>query len=82
VGVFIPLPWAIDNHQFYNAQHLKEKNAGYLIQESINLNDDLIRLFKGIRIDLCNGKLNLMKQNSLNCFIKDSENIIFKKIVN
>jgi UDP-N-acetylglucosamine--N-acetylmuramyl-(pentapeptide) pyrophosphoryl-undecaprenol N-acetylglucosamine transferase len=82
VGVFIPLPWAIDNHQFYNAQQLKEKNAGYLIQESINLNDDLIKLFKSIRIDLSNGKLNLMKQNSLNCFIKDSENIIFKKIVN
>jgi UDP-N-acetylglucosamine--N-acetylmuramyl-(pentapeptide) pyrophosphoryl-undecaprenol N-acetylglucosamine transferase len=82
IAIFIPLPWSIDNHQFYNAQQLKDKNAGYLIEESITLSDDLIELFKFIRDDQNKGQLKLMKQNALNCFIKDSENTIFEKVVN
>ncbi len=33
-AIFIPLPSAIDNHQFFNAKWLVEQKAAYLIEES------------------------------------------------
>lgn len=32
-AVFIPLPHAIDNHQYYNALSLVEKNAGFMLEQ-------------------------------------------------
>lgn len=33
-AVFIPLPHAIDNHQYYNAMSLVEKNAGFMLDQA------------------------------------------------
>ena len=49
LGIFIPLPWAIDNHQFFNAKQLKDLNAGFLIEENKNLEQDLIKILNDIK---------------------------------
>ncbi|WP_428087355.1 undecaprenyldiphospho-muramoylpentapeptide beta-N-acetylglucosaminyltransferase [Candidatus Thioglobus sp.] len=52
-SILIPLPHAIDNHQFYNAKILTDNNAGILIEQKdfsiqileqtlLNLNDDTL----------------------------------------
>jgi hypothetical protein len=46
------------------------------------MNEDFICLFKNIRQQKLENKFNLIKNNSLNCFIKQSEKIIFQEITN
>jgi UDP-N-acetylglucosamine--N-acetylmuramyl-(pentapeptide) pyrophosphoryl-undecaprenol N-acetylglucosamine transferase len=82
VGIFVPLPWAIDNHQLYNAKQLTDRKAAFIIEESDTMNEDFICLFKNIRKQKLENKFNLIKNNSLNCFIKQSEKIIFQEITN
>jgi len=82
VGIFVPLPWAIDNHQLYNAKQLTDRKAAFIIEESDTMNEDFICLFKNIRQQKLENKFNLIKNNSLNCFIKQSEKIIFQEITN
>jgi UDP-N-acetylglucosamine--N-acetylmuramyl-(pentapeptide) pyrophosphoryl-undecaprenol N-acetylglucosamine transferase len=82
VGIFVPLPWAIDNHQLYNAKQLTDRKAAFIIEESDTMNEDFICLFKNIRQQKLENKFNLIKNNSLNCFIKQSEKIIFQEIAN
>jgi len=41
IGILIPFPYAIDNHQTVNAQHLSKNGAGILVEES-NLSPDAI----------------------------------------
>ena len=33
-SILFPLPWAIDNHQFYNAQFLKKNGAAEVLESS------------------------------------------------
>ena len=35
-SILLPLPWAIDNHQFYNAQLLKKNGAAEVLESSNN----------------------------------------------
>lgn len=42
-AIFIPYPYAIDNHQFFNAQWLVENNAAYLIEQK-DLSVESLRL--------------------------------------
>ena len=79
LGIFIPLPWAIDNHQFFNAKQLRDLNAGFLIEENENLEQDLIKILndiKKIEID----KLRTMKENSYKAYIKSSERKIYDEV--
>ena len=79
LGIFIPLPWAIDNHQFFNAKQLKDLNAGFLIEENENLEQDLIKILndiKKIEID----KLRTMKENSYKAYIKSPERKIYDEV--
>ena len=77
--IFIPLPWAIDNHQFFNAKQLKDLNAGFLIEENKNLEQDLIKILndiKKIEID----KLRIMKENAYKAYIKSPERKIYDEV--
>ena len=79
LGIFIPLPWAIDNHQFFNAKQLRDLNAGFLIEENENLEQDLIKILndiKKIEID----KLRTMKENSYKAYIKSPERKIYDEV--
>lgn len=44
--VFIPFPFAVDNHQFYNAQYLVEANAAHVIVQSAYQTDTLVSLWR------------------------------------
>ena len=79
LGIFIPLPWAIDNHQFFNAKHLKDLNAGFLLEENDNLEQDLIKMLNDIKkIEI--KKLQIMKENSYKAYIKNPEKKIYDEI--
>ena len=79
LGIFIPLPWAIDNHQFFNAKHLKDLNAGFLLEENDNLEQDLIKMLNDIKkIEI--EKLQIMKENSYKAYIKNPEKKIYDEI--
>ena len=79
LGIFIPLPWAIDNHQFFNAKHLKDLNAGFLLEENENLEQNLIKLLNDIKkIEI--EKLQTIKENAYKAHIKNSEKKIFDEI--
>ncbi len=73
------MPWAIDNHQFFNAKQLKDLNAGFLIEENKNLEQDLIKILndiKKIEID----KLRIMKENAYKAYIKSPERKIYDEV--
>ncbi len=40
-AVMVPYPYAVDNHQYYNALNLSEQNCGWVISEEI-LNADML----------------------------------------
>ena len=80
LGIFIPLPWAIDNHQFFNAKHLSDLNAGFLIEEDENLEKSLIKVLNEIKEEN-KEKLEKMKENSFNAAIKHPEEIILEEIM-
>ena len=80
MGIFIPLPWAIDNHQFFNAKHLSDLNAGFLIEEDENIEMSIIKVLNDIKGEN-KEKLEMMKENSFKAAIKHSEEIICKEIM-
>ena len=79
LGIFIPLPWAVDNHQFFNAKSLKDVNAGFLVEETKNLEEDLILVLENIKKTEVT-KLELMKENSYRSSLKHPEKIIYEEI--
>jgi UDP-N-acetylglucosamine--N-acetylmuramyl-(pentapeptide) pyrophosphoryl-undecaprenol N-acetylglucosamine transferase len=60
-SILIPLPYAIDNHQFYNAKILADQNAGILIEQK-NLTTQAL---EEILDNLDTEKLALMSDNAL-----------------
>jgi len=60
-SILIPLPHAIDNHQFYNARILAKNNAGVLIEQK-NLDTQLLE--KTI-LELNTKTINSMNKNAL-----------------
>ena len=63
----IPYPFAVDDHQFYNAKHYVEKNLGWLIREN-----EITRnfLYKFIMNLIKNKKLLLQKKKYMHEFHK------------
>jgi UDP-N-acetylglucosamine--N-acetylmuramyl-(pentapeptide) pyrophosphoryl-undecaprenol N-acetylglucosamine transferase len=60
-SILIPLPHAIDNHQFYNARILAKNNAGVLIEQK-SLDTQLLE--KTI-LELNTKTINSMNKNAL-----------------
>lgn len=60
-GILIPLPHAIDNHQFYNAKILADANAGILIEQK-NFN---LKILEKTLLNLDSNKLDQMSDNTL-----------------
>ena len=68
-GILIPLPSSADNHQYYNAKEMDDKNAGWLIEEGPNAQSSLRKLVKSIEKDSsilkkCSVQLKTMQQNA------------------
>ncbi len=59
-SILIPLPHAIDNHQFYNAKILSDQNAGILIeQKDLNL-----KLLTKTLLDISDTQIQQMSKNT------------------
>ena len=69
------MPWAIDNHQFFNAKHLSDLNAGFLIEEDKNIEKSVIKVLNDIKGEN-KEKLEMMKENYFRESIKHPEKII------
>jgi UDP-N-acetylglucosamine--N-acetylmuramyl-(pentapeptide) pyrophosphoryl-undecaprenol N-acetylglucosamine transferase len=65
VPIFIPLPWAANNHQFKNAEALVDANCAYMIQQNeADLKvrkENLLSLISSLATD--DSKLSQMKEN-------------------
>jgi len=59
-SILIPLPHAIDNHQFYNAKILADNNAGILIEQK----DLTLPMLEKSLLSLDTSKLSLMSDNA------------------
>lgn len=67
-SILIPLPHAIDNHQFYNAKILADNNAGILIEQqdfnTQSLEKILLSLNKEVFKEMSSNALKLAKPNA------------------
>jgi len=74
VAILIPFPFAIDNHQKINAQHLSLKGAGILIEEA-NLSPEAIeneiKLLNSEKIHKISTKLAALKVSNPEQLIAD-----------
>tara|TARA_B100000686_G_C16786616_1_gene975682 strand:- start:1845 stop:2930 length:1086 start_codon:yes stop_codon:yes gene_type:complete len=79
-SILVPLPQAIDNHQYYNAKYLVDKKAAKIIIEKDLDTNDAFNLFiellndNNLRLEIVE---NLKLINSL-----DTCNLMIKKIIN
>lgn len=60
-SILIPLPHAIDNHQFYNAKILADSNAGILIEQK----DLTIELLEKTLLNINKNQIKKMSTNAL-----------------
>ena len=74
------MPWAIDNHQFFNAKHLSDLNAGFLIEEDENMEKSVVKVLNDIKGEN-KEKLAMMRENSFRAAIKHPEEIIHEEIM-
>ena len=77
-SILIPLPYAAENHQLYNAKVLENNGAGIVIEES-SLNEDIL-YDKILDIILDNDKLKKMGENAAKLYIPDVEEKIYEEI--
>lgn len=77
-AIFVPYPYAVDDHQRYNVTELVKSGAAFMeVQESISV-DGLVNLIKGLNRKEC---LKMAKK-SRELAIKDSTNRIVSVIKN
>lgn len=77
-AILIPLPYAAENHQLYNAKTLEKVGAGIVIEESM-LNEDLL-YDKIISIVNDEERLKQMGENASKLYLPEVEEKIYKEI--
>lgn len=77
--VFVPFPFAAEDHQTVNAKHLVDKNAAIMISDK-DVNDDLVNTI----IELINNTStqNVLTRNIEKLAITNSDEVIAKTILN
>ncbi|MBF8246704.1 MAG: UDP-N-acetylglucosamine--N-acetylmuramyl-(pentapeptide) pyrophosphoryl-undecaprenol N-acetylglucosamine transferase [Rickettsia sp.] len=80
-SIFIPLPSAMDNHQYHNVTHLVNHNASWRMEEKKISSKDISDKIIELRSDL--NLLNKTKNNLQNLFFKKKQHIfdIISKII-
>lgn len=73
--IFIPSPYVANNHQYYNALDLTEKNAAYMIEEKDLTSDKILEL-----IDKTFQNKDMLKQNLEKISLVDTEKVFIKEI--
>lgn len=77
--IFVPLPHASDNHQYYNASFLQERNAALLIEQQ-DLNSDQTKVYIKKMLNNSNYRLNFIKNlKKIKTF--DTNELMFNKMI-
>jgi len=76
--IFVPFPYAAEDHQTSNAMALVEHNAAELVRDS-DAKTELIKKIKSLRHDETTQQV--MKRNLQNLAIKDADERIAKKVI-
>lgn len=82
-AIFIPLPSAVDDHQFYNAQNIVNNNAGFCLRQHQMTLENLLAIIKPLNQD--RSKLEQMSKMAKKTLIKNSSEQILdcvKEILN
>lgn len=77
-AVFIPFPFAVDDHQFYNAQNIVQNGAGFCIRQEQMNTDALLDILKPLAED--RQKLAEISEKAKKTLIKDSSEQILECI--
>ncbi|GAB4223061.1 MAG: undecaprenyldiphospho-muramoylpentapeptide beta-N-acetylglucosaminyltransferase [Francisella sp.] len=75
-AIFIPLPSAVDDHQFYNAQNIVKNNAGFCLRQNQMNVENLLVIIESLYKD--RAKLQKMSENVKNILIKNSSEQILE----
>ena len=77
-SIIMPLPYSINNHQYYNAKFLSDKNAAILIDENnfdVNINSNILK-----ELIINKNKRNLMIKELSKIHIPSANMIMLSKI--
>ncbi len=75
-AIFVPFPYAVDNHQYYNAKFVERKEAGFLVEEQ-----ELENIFKIIERLLKDKHLyRKVKRNAERLIKKNAAEKIIKEV--
>ena len=77
-SILFPLPWAADNHQYFNAKFLEDRQASILLESSLDSADSLFMLLNDLEKD--HNARHSMGLNAFNAFPIYSGNKIFEII--
>jgi len=77
-SILVPSPNVAENHQYFNAKSLSEKNAAVLIEDK-NLKDEFVKKVFPLLFD--ENKLNELKKNSIELSKPDAAEIIAKRAI-
>ena len=77
-AILMPLPWATDNHQYYNALYLKNLGGAEIVESSLDSALSLIDLISDIEQDT--ERRIQMGKNEKNAFNSSSVKEIYKFI--
>ena len=77
-SILFPLPWAADNHQYFNAKFLEDKKASILLESSIDSADKLFTLLNDLEKD--HNARHSMSLNAFDAFPVSSANRIVEII--
>jgi len=72
-SVFVPIPWSLNNEQFYNAKLVEKSGLGIIIEEN-NLSPEM--LMKQIKISINKNKVKSKVKIELNAAFKITNEII------
>ncbi len=77
-SILFPLPWAADNHQYFNAKYLEDKKASILLESSLDSTDSLFALLNNLEKD--HNTRHSMSLNAFDAFPISSGNRIVEII--
>jgi len=77
-SILFPLPWAADNHQYFNAKFLEDKKASILLESSLDSSDKLFTLLNDLEKD--HNARHSMSLNAFDAFPVSSGNRIVEII--
>ena len=77
-SILFPLPWAADNHQYFNAKFLEDKKASILLDSSLDSADRLFTLLNDLEKD--HNARHSMSLNAFDVFPASSGNRIVEII--